>query len=86
MLVVVVFPCVPVITTLCLPRRKKCASASQNDTYGSPASIAARASGLSGRATLPITTTRSGTSRSRAGSQPFCTSIPAARSWSLIGG
>ena len=32
MLVVVVFPCVPVITTLCFPRRKKCSSASQNDT------------------------------------------------------
>src|SRR5215831_20995143 len=49
--------------------------------------MAARASGLSGRAALPITTTRSGSSREkRLGSQPFCTSMPALRSWSLMGG
>ena len=83
---VVVLPCVPTMTMLCLSARISEPNAAGKLICFRPRSLTAVASGFTRRITLPMIT-RSGLARSRfSGAYGVNTSIPHSRSMSLIGG
>ena len=83
---VVVFPCVPTMTTLCLPASTSEPKAAGKLICGIPLARAALASGFTRRITLPMMIRSGFAAAMFSGAYGVITSTPQAASMSLIGG